>query len=67
MVMFTSGELEEFERIMKGKPNFDKRRLTPDTANGDCYRCDQFDRKVRKCRFSFCIFDDLGGKNAQHR
>ena len=67
MVMFTSGELEEFERIMKGKPNFDKRRLKPDAANGDCYRCDQFDRKDRKCRFSFCIFDDLGGKNAQPR
>ena len=67
MVMFTSGELEEFERIMKGKPNFDKRRLTPDSAHEDGYRFDQCDRKVRKCRFSFCSFDDLGGKNVQHR
>ena len=58
MITFTSGALEEFERLMRGKPNFDKRRVKKDSANGDCYRCDQFDRKARNCRFSFCLFDD---------
>ena len=48
MITFTSGELEEFERLMKGVPNFDKRRVKQDAANGDCYRCDQFDREARK-------------------
>ncbi len=59
MTTFTSGELEEFERLMKGVPNFDKRRVKQDAANGDCYKCDQFDREARKCRFSFCLFDDI--------
>ncbi len=56
---FTTGELEEFELLMQGIPNFDKRRIKQDAANGDCYRCDQFDRETRKCRFSFCLFDDF--------
>ena len=59
MTTFTSGELEEFERLMKGVPNFDKRRVKQDAANGDCYKCDQFDREARKCRFSFCLFDNI--------
>lgn len=62
MTRFTTGETETFERLMQGKPNFDKRRVEPDAANGDCYRCDQFDREARKCRFSFCLFDDLPSK-----
>ncbi len=59
MIHFTTGETEAFERLMQGVPNFDKRKVEPDAANGDCYRYDQFDREARKCRFSFCLFDDL--------
>ncbi len=59
---FTTDELEEFERLMQGIPNFDKRRIKQDAANGDCYKCDQFDRESRKCRFSFCLFDDFPPK-----
>ena len=59
---FITGELEEFERLMQGIPNFDKRRIEQDAANGDCYKCDQFDRETRKCRFSFCLFDDFPSK-----
>ena len=59
MTRFTTGETETFERLMQSKTNFDKRRVEPDAANGDCYRCDQIDREARKCRFSFCLFDDL--------
>lgn len=55
---FTTSETEAFERLMQGKPNFDKRRVEPDAADGECYRCDQYDREVRKCRLSFCLFDD---------
>lgn len=67
MITFTDGELLEFELLMRGKPNFDKRKLKRNAANGDCYRCDQFDRKIRKCRFSFCLFDYDGGKNKNDR
>ena len=63
MIRFTTGETEAFERLMQGVPNFDKRKVEPDAANGDCYRCDQFDREARKCRFSFCLFDDLPTKH----
>ena len=67
MITFTSGKLEEFERLMKGVPNFDKRRVEQDEANGDCYHCDQYDWEIRKCRFSFCLFDDFGGHNASRQ
>ena len=43
---------------MKEVPGFDSLKVCPEDANGDCYRCDQFDRELRKCRFSFCLFDD---------
>ena len=58
MTSFTKGESENFERLMKSIPNFDKRPVDPKEANGNCYRCDQFNREKRRCRFSFCLFDD---------
>lgn len=48
---------------MKEVPGFDSLKVRPEDANGDCYRCDQFDRELRKCRFSFCLFDDLPKTN----
>lgn len=63
MSQFTSGESERFERLMKEVPGFDILKVRPEDANGDCYRCDQFDREARKCRFSFCLFDDLPTKH----
>ena len=48
---------------MKEVPDFDSLKVRPEDANGDCYRCDQFDRELRKCRFSFCLFDDLPKTN----
>ena len=62
MTLFTTGKMEEFEFLMRSVPNFDKRRIEQDAANGDCYKCDQFDREARKCRFSFCLFDNIPTK-----
>ena len=62
MILFTANETKEFECLMKGVPNYDKRRITQDAANGDCYKCDQFDRESRKCRLSYCLFDDFPSK-----
>ena len=63
MSLFTSPEHQKYERLMKEVPGFDNLRVNPEDANGDCYRCDQFDRELRKCRFSFCLFDDLPKTN----
>ena len=62
MILFTTNESKEYECLMKGVPNYDKRPITQDAANGDCNKCDQFDREARKCRFSFCLFDDFPSK-----
>ena len=58
MSLFTSPEHQKYERLMKEVPGFGSLKVRPEDANGDCYRCDQFDRELRKCRFSFCLFDD---------
>lgn len=63
MSLFTNPEHQKFERLMKEVPGFDSLKVRPEDANGDCYRCDQFDRELRKCRFSFCLFDDAPKTN----
>ena len=63
MSLFTSPEHQKYERLMMEVPGFDSLRVGPEDANGDCYRCDQFDRELRKCRFSFCLFDDTPKTN----
>ena len=63
MSLFTSPERQKYERLMKEIPGFDSLKVNPEDANGDCYRCDQFDRELRKCRFSFCLFDDAPRTN----
>ncbi len=63
MSQFTSPEHQKYERLMKEVLGFDSLRVHPEDANGDCYRCDQFDRELRKCRFSFCLFDDTPKTN----
>ena len=62
MNQFMSKDLQKLELLMKTVPGFDIFRVRPEDANGDCYRCDQFDQETRKCRFSFCLFDDFPSK-----
>ncbi|MPN13821.1 hypothetical protein SDC9_161147 [bioreactor metagenome] len=53
-MLFTKGELQEYERMMREKPGFDRR---PDEARKerDCPYCLYYDHSAKKCGFEACI------------
>lgn len=55
-MLFTEGESQEYERLMREKPGFVRQPVKAKTRKGrDCPHCLYYDKETKKCGLEKCL------------
>ena len=57
-MLFTEGKDRNYERMMQGKPGFQRNRrrtVLPNAKQSDCHHCLYYNETLKKCNLETCI------------
>ena len=57
-MLFTEGKYRNYERMMQGKPGFQRNRrrtVLPNARQRDCPHCLYYNETLKKCNLETCI------------